>query len=347
MSLTFAKYFKRWVETYREPKSRAVTMRRYLYAMKYIEETKLGSMELKKTKRKDVQNFFNDYGKTRQKKTVLDMHSIVKASFVDAQLDGLIKLNPCSRIEIVSVEDNWSVQQRKNEREKKKWLELEEYKRTKMYLIGLLNISFQQDEAFQLTLKNSKGEVISELVSGMYPVQMRLTVIYTALKTGARLSEILGITKKDIDFGNATLNIDKSFDYKFGTGFVPTKNTASIRVIPVDKEFLKVIRFYLNWIEKYEIETDNGAIFIRGKVRVHNSDHNNLLKSIFKSLDIEPMSLHKLRHTHASILIAQGISLQVIAKRLGHTDTSMIQRTYGHLLESVEEEENKRVLELI
>lgn len=78
-----------------------------------------------------------------------------------------------------------------------------------------------------------------------------------------------------------------------------------------------------------------------------NGTINLFLREIFNKLNIEPISLHKLRHTQASILIAQKVSLQVVAKRLGHTDTSMIQRIYGHLLESVEEEENKKLLELI
>jgi integrase len=315
--------------------------------MRQLKISKLGQMELKKIKRKDVQEFFNDFGKTRRRVTVLDNHKFIKASFADAVLDGLIKTNPCSRIEIVSVEDNWDVMKRKEVREKKKWLELDEYKKTKLYLIGMLNCSFQQDEKAELLFKNNKNEIVSVLKPRTYVPQMALMTIYVALKTGARVSEILGLTKEDVDFDSATLNIDKTWDYKFGGGFTETKNTSSIRKIGVDKEFLRVMEIYFWWLDKHNIKTDQGAIFVKEKVKVHNSLPNSILKRIFECLEIEPISLHKLRHTHASILIAQGISLQVIAKRLGHSDTSMIQKTYGHLLESVEERENKRILEVI
>ena len=43
----------------------------------------------------------------------------------------------------------------------------------------------------------------------------------------------------------------------------------------------------------------------------------------------------------------KGISLQVVAKRLGHTDTSMVQRVYGHLLQSTETNENNKIMALL
>lgn len=347
MSLTFVNYFQKWFETYREPKIRRVSARKYEILIKQLDKTSLGHAELTKIKRKDVQEFFNDFGNARRRKTVLDIHRLIKASFVDANLDGLIKHNPCDRIELVTMEDNWTISKLKEVREAKKWLDIDEYKRTKMYLIGILGLSFQQSDKANIKLKNEQNEAMYILKSKMYPPQMSLMVIYVALKTGARFSEILGITKEDINSSTTTLNIDKTWDYKFGQGFVPTKNTSSIRQIIVDNEFLAVIEAYYNWLDKYNIKLNNGAIFVKNQTRVYNSSINNILKMIFEALKIESISLHKLRHTHASILIAEGISLQVVAKRLGHADTSMVQEVYGHLLKSVEEKENMRVLEVI
>lgn len=346
-SITFAKYFEKWFELYREPKVKEVTAQKYLFVSNQIDKSNLGQMRLDNIKRKDVQKFLNEYGRTRRKETVLDFRRLINASFVDAVHDDLIKVNPCARTEIVSVEDEWGIKQLKSVREQKKWLEIDEYKKTKLYLIGVLNLSFSQDMKTELVLKNSASKVATVLKPTMYPTQMSLMVIYVALKTGARLSEILGITKDDIDTKSGQLNIDKTWDYKFGKGFIQTKNTASIRTINMDFEFFKVMQSYLSWLSKYDIKTDQGAVFIESKARFHNSTTNRLLKMIFKILNIEPITLHKLRHTHASILIAEGVSSQVVAKRLGHTDTNMVQTTYGHLLKSVEKTENKRILELI
>ena len=72
-----------------------------------------------------------------------------------------------------------------------------------------------------------------------------------------------------------------------------------------------------------------------------------MLKSILKELDIEPITVHKLRHTHASILLADNVPIQRVAKRLGHTDTNMIRKVYGHLLKETEEDGNRMIANLL
>ncbi len=347
MNLTFANYFKVWFETYREPKVRDVTIQKYLIVLDLLENDELGQIQLKKIKRKDVQEFFNRYGQTRRRQTVLDTKTYINASLLDAQHDGFIKINPCARIEVVSVEDRWTVAQRKAVRDEKKWLEIDEYKNFKRYLIGTIHVALSQSPNATFTIKDKRQEVAHSFNNYGWLPQMILIAIYIALKTGARFSEIIGITEEDIDFKNAILNIDKTWDYKFGKKFIPTKNLSSIRQVLVDQEFLVIMQQYLEWMKKHEVQIDSGAILVAEKVKIYNSTINSVLKNLFLAIDIEPISIHKLRHTQASILIAQKISLQVIAKRLGHNDTTMIQQTYGHLLESIEEEENKKLLELI
>jgi integrase len=344
---TFAKYFDKWFVTYREPKIREVTAQKYIVVSKHIDKAKLGQKKLKEIKRKDVQEFLNEYGAKRRKKTVLDTRRLINASFVYAVHDGLIKINPCARTEVVSIENNWDVKELKKVREEKKWLEIDEYKRTKLYLLGLLNAMFLQDKAVMIKFEDGKHEIVKSIHERKYPTQMVLIGIYVALKTGARIAEVLGLTKNDIDLERKTIKIEKTWDYKFSRTFVETKNTASIREVSVDNEFATVMKIYYKWLEKQNITLDQGALLVEKGIGVFSSTFNGVLKNIFGVLKIQPITMHKLRHTQASILIAQGVSLQVVAKRLGHTDTNMIQTTYGHLLESVEEKENERIFEVI
>ncbi|WP_440896271.1 tyrosine-type recombinase/integrase [Amphibacillus sp. Q70] len=346
-NMLYSDYFEHWFETYRLPKIRQVTSDKYYVLHGIIAKSALGKTPLSKITRKDVQNFMNDYGKVRSKNTVLGTRMTIKASFADAQLDGLIKTNPGGKIELVTIEDGWDVAKQKQVREAKKWLEIDEYRRLKMFLLGLMHVNFQRSDSENYKLKNELSEEVAIFPSSEYPLQMRLCIIYIALKTGARYSEILGLTKEDIDFKNGLLNIDKTWDYKYDKTFVPTKNLSSIRKIPVDIEFLKVLEIYLAWLDKCEIEINQHAIFIKKGLQVFNSTINHALKLILICLKIEPITLHKLRHTHASILIAQGVPIDVVAKRLGHTDTDMIQRVYGHLLKDTEQKGNKKILELI
>lgn len=343
---TFAYHFENWYETYRAPRVREVTKAFYGTALAHIRNDPIGDMELKKIKRKDMQEFFNRFGATRRKTTVLDLKGLINGCFSDAVHDGIIKINPVARVEVVSVENTWSNQQLKEIREAKKWMEIDEYKKLKLFVISMLNISFQKNEMETIQIKKA-NEVILEVKARQYPTQMVLMVIYIAMKTGARFSEILGLTKADYDFQKNILNIDKTWDYKYNNTFTLTKNTASVRKVVVDKEFTIVMKNYLYWLENFEVEINQGALLVKGKQHVHNSVFNGLLRKIFNILGIEPITLHKLRHTHASILIASGISIQVVAKRLGHNDTNMVQTTYGHLLDSVEEEENEKIMDFI
>lgn len=334
--MKYSDYFEHWVETYRTAGRSRVTVEKYQLTAKQVKKHPIGQKELKKITRADIQGFLNWYGETHARLTTLDFNGHIKASFGDALVDGYIKVNPYQRIELNSKEKHMSVREQKIMREQKKWLEFKEYNKLKKYLIGEMHRLFQEEPSTHKTWLDK-----------VWPQQMIIMVIYVALKTGMRFAEIIGLTESDIDYDSKKVNVDKTWDYKFCTGFAPTKNFASIREIAVDQEFIHVIWFYLDWCKQFGVEFDQGAIFIKKNIKIYNVTANTFLTRTFLDLDIEPISLHKLRHTQASILIAKGISLQVVAKRLGHTDTNMIQQVYGHLLKSVEEKETEKLLRLI
>jgi integrase len=50
-----------------------------------------------------------------------------------------------------------------------------------------------------------------------------------------------------------------------------------------------------------------------------------------KAAEIEPISFHGLRHSYASLSIMAGAPLMVVAKNLGHVDTRMVEKHYGHM----------------
>ena len=58
--------------------------------------------------------------------------------------------------------------------------------------------------------------------------------ILIAAKTGLRFAEVLGLTPADFDFERQLLNVDKTWDYKGGGGFKPTKTGSSVRKVTID-----------------------------------------------------------------------------------------------------------------
>ena len=55
------------------------------------------------------------------------------------------------------------------------------------------------------------------------------------------------------------------------------------------------------------------------------------LQDAAEAVGLEPFSLHSLRHTFAAWHLAAGLSFDDVARALGHTDTTMLHRVYGHL----------------
>ncbi|MDI6497909.1 tyrosine-type recombinase/integrase [Leuconostoc suionicum] len=62
-----------------------------------------------------------------------------------------------------------------------------------------------------------------------------------------------------------------------------------------------------------------------------NATVNDKLYKILDKLNIPRVSYHKLRHTYVSIMLSNGIQMNYIAKQVGHSNTNMINKVYGHL----------------
>ena len=60
-----------------------------------------------------------------------------------------------------------------------------------------------------------------------------------------------------------------------------------------------------------------------------------LLKHLTKA-DIPVISVHGLRHTHASLLLFAGVSIASVAQRLGHSSMTTTQKTYLHIIQELE-----------
>ena len=152
--------------------------------------------------------------------------------------------------------------------------------------------------------------------------------ILLVAKTGMRFSEALAITPKDFDFAHQSLSISKTWDYKGEGGFLPTKNKSSVRKLQIDWQL--VIQFS----ELVKGLPEDEPIFVKGVV--YNSTVNSILERHCKSANIPVISIHGLRHTHASLLLFAGVSIASVARRLGHASMTTTQKTYLHIIQELE-----------
>lgn len=156
-------------------------------------------------------------------------------------------------------------------------------------------------------------------------------------KTGLRFSEALAICPSDFDFTAHKMKITKTWDYKNANGgFGDTKNFSSKRILSIDpqlnNQFAKLTKGL----------TADEPVFVDG--RVFNSTVNSRLKALCKKEGVPVISLHSLRHTHASLLIYAGVSIASIAKRLGHSSVTTTQETYLHIIQELENQDNDKII---
>lgn len=163
-------------------------------------------------------------------------------------------------------------------------------------------------------------------------------LILLLAKTGLRFGEALGVTPRDFDFSTQTLDISKTWNYKKAEGgFQPPKNESSKRKINLDWQTATQFSSLMMNMKPDE------PIFV-GEKRIHNSTINSKLQRHCENAEVPEITLHGLRHTHASLLLYNGVSIASVAKRLGHSNTTTTQNTYLHIVQELENQDNNKMM---
>ena len=163
-------------------------------------------------------------------------------------------------------------------------------------------------------------------------------LIYLISKTGLRFSEAVGLTPADFNFDKSIISINKTWNYKAGGMFDYTKNDTSMRVISIDK---KLNREFKKLCKDLPL---NKPIFVSDGGNIYNSTVNDILKRHCKNAGITNISVHGLRHTHASILLYSGVSVLSVSKRLGHSNIATTQKVYLHIILELENKDKNKMM---
>ena len=169
------------------------------------------------------------------------------------------------------------------------------------------------------------------------------TIIQFILFTGLRIGECLGLTWDCIDFVNNTVTIRDNLSYAYDEWYISTPKTdGSERVIKLSnytRNLLLIHKEHQNkskeivgkaWKHPDIVFTSSiGNYFDRTYV-------NKYLKKLCEENGLPPVSIHKLRHSNASLLINSGAALKAVSDRLGHCNIAITADIYGHIFDSYE-----------
>ncbi|ALA68987.1 integrase [Geobacillus stearothermophilus 10] len=306
----FPEYMRNWFELYKKGKYSLAHERNIELSVRLVEEHFAG-VKLKDVTRDMYQKFINEIGKNHTTATVRKRHTYIKSCLRDAIEDGIIARDPTYKVIIKG------------------------------------EVETKSDELKYLNFDEVK-KLVAEIKKDMKPRYISRYIILFAIATGARFSEIMGLTWDCVDFKNKTVTINKTWDFKDKNDFSDTKTFDSKRTITIDDEtlnMLKELRKHQNELAmKTGLRNTKNLVFINSKMEiVTNNAVNKTLRALCKKIGIKTITCHGLRHTHASMLLYKGVNIKYVSRRLGHKDIVTTLQTYSHILDEMEQKESRQV----
>ena len=316
-SLKFSEFVEIWKRDYGSKELASTTYKRYCRMLETRILPYFGHFYINKIRPTDIMKFYdllekdtqlvrkkgNNGSKTKKPlsgKTILEHHRLLRAMLHRAVYWQLIVSNPAER-----------VQPPKAKKPKRRSYDDEQTK------ILLENLE-------KLTVEDTK-----------YKVAIILTIF-----TGVRLGELMGLEWQDVDFRNGIISINRSSQYLSDMGVftkVP-KTESSIREIAIPEFIISLLEEYKLWYEEQkslysELWTNSDRLFVQADGKpMHPSSISKWFVKYVGTIGLPVINFHGLRHTNASLLVAQNVDIAVVSARLGHAQISTTLDFYVHPL---------------
>ena len=241
-------------------------------------------------------------GGTLSKKTIREYHMFISSVMSYAEKEGRVIMNPCNKVDPP-----------KKEHKKVEILQPDDVKR----MLALLEKE---------------------------PLKWRV-YIHMLLVSGARRGEIAGLKWDKVDFFNNQIEICNNllYDGKNGVYETTPKTEESNRFVKLPPETMELLKTWMKQCNllkstNKEIWNDTNFVFIQDNGNpIHPQSVSRWFERFCERNDLPKISIHKLRHTAASIMIDKGASIATVSKRLGHSQISTTLNIYTHQIKKRDE----------
>lgn len=304
---TLTEFLDRWERDWAANNVSPKTLERYGELMRAHVKPHLGAARIQKLK---PVHFAELYAKLQRPKpegaglaprTVGHVHRLLHRAFGHALRWGLVAVNPIAAAEAPRVE------------------------RTELEILS-------QDQVKEV-LQKLRGQTVYRLAA-------------MAIGTGARRGELLALRWKDVDLDGARVRVEQSLEQtkKGGLRFKAPKTKHGSRVISLPASLVTELRQHRKEQQEERLKIgagklpDDALVFSNydGTPRSPNAVTKEWASAVAR-LKLPRVSLHALRHTHASQLIASGMDVLTISRRLGHGSPTITLGVYGHLFSNTDD----------
>lgn len=349
--ITLKEFSGKWMKEYAKTNLSQNSYKSYSDNLKLRIIPALGHMKLSNINPMHLQSYYNNLledgvrldGKPGgySAATIKKDHVIISSILSTAVQWQIIENNPCDRVSPPKVTRT---------AENIKFFTLEQ---TQLFLNALdkeYSSSYKEHDRIDDTGKKYHVSAYEE--SRSIPKQFKV-FFYIAIFGGLRRGEIVALTWDDINFENSTVNISKSTSYVNKQIITKEPKTpTSIREIKLPEFVIQLLKEWKLEQNRYRLSLGDqwigtNHIFIQwnGKQMYPSTPTltfkkviNQYNKTVTNKKDKLPLiPLHGLRHTSATLLIAENVDVKTVSSRLGHAQTSTTMDIYAHALKQMDE----------
>ena len=314
-ALKFSEFTEIWKRDYGSKELAPSTYKRYIRMLETRILPYFGHFSVNKIKPTDIMLFYDQLSRDTQlirkkgnngaktikplsSKTILEHHRLLRAMLHRAVYWQMIVSNPAER-----------VQPPKTMKPKRKYYDDDQ---SKILLSNLMQLGENQIK---------------------YKVAIILTIF-----TGFRLGELMGLEWDDINFNDGIVSVNRSSQYLSDKGvFTKTPKTeSSIRDVAIPEFVISLLEEYKLWYEEQkslygDLWTNSNRLFVQADGKpMHPSTISKWFVKYVGQIGLPVINFHGLRHTNATLLIAQNIDVAVVAARLGHAQITTTYNFYVH-----------------
>ena len=189
----------------------------------------------------------------------------------------------------------------------------------------------------KLAVKYLESSELSKLIDGMKVERWKDLTAFLSL-SGLRLGEAFALEYTDIDLKERQIRVNKTYDGNNNV-VTTTKTASSTRDVFIQDELLPLCRKLKSAAATGKLIGGNGRIFFD-----HQYDYHGYEKYFRENMETtlgRKLTPHALRHTHVALLAEQGIPLEAISRRLGHSNSRITANIYFHVTKKLKEKEDQ------
>lgn len=307
--MTMKEYLSYWISNYAVHNVASSTLKRYESSISDI-NSYLGNMILSKLKPAQIQNLYSLLmsDKGQSKSTVLKTHRTLSIALKHAVNWHFINSNPCN------------------------------------------NVKPPRPDAVSMHVWDSA--TADRFIHSIRNETIYLPVLL-AMQTGLREGEICALRWKDVDLDEKTLSVNYTLQRINGVLSLKTPKTKkSRRTIALMNSTVSALDQWRKEQQLFRIVLDNdydseGYVCSWNDGRPFDPLYlSKKFAKLLKKYNFQPIRFHDLRHTHATMLLQQGVNPKIVSERLGHSTISITLDIYSHVLPNMQKEAVSRLEEL-